>query len=402
MEALHYSYQTVEGKVQQFIAVPENGERLFLLAFFFYVAFASLQTTMFGVGGPLVTIVNFLLTGSILLKIIAFDRYTEKELCFAVWLLGDAAMVMIFSSYKEVFYFAVILLGAKNVPFVKILKVYLLVNVTVLASAFIASRLDIIEDLVYIRDFFGERNSFGTIYPTDFAAHIFFLLSAWYYVIRKKLQLYHILLGVAICAAVYYYCKTRLDCITMALLLFGLWIIQGKDNEFSTVGYRKKFFVFLQKKIPWFGVIVFSVMYLLSQLYMPNVSILRFIDELLSERLRLGNQGLQEYGFSLFGHHIVMKGNGGSLIGPADYFFIDSSFLLAYLCYGIIFLGLILLIHYSCCKKYAGDWHYLFILSVIVINCMIAHHMIELAYNPFYLALLAKKGTSLDGGTCYG
>lgn len=394
MEALLYSYQTVEGKVRQFIAVPENGERLFLLAFFFYVAFASLQTTMFGVGGPLVTIVNFLLTGSILLKIIAFDRYTEKELCFAAWLLGDAAMVMIISGHKEVFYFAVILLGAKNVPFIKILKVYLLVNVAVLVSAFIASRLDIIEDLVYVRDFFGERNSFGTIYPTDFAAHIFFLLSAGYYVIRKKLQTYHIILGFIICAIVYYYCQTRLDCLTMALLLLGLWRIQHKENGLSAAGNRKTDFGFLQKNAPWFGTAGFVIMYFLSQFYMQNVSIFRFIDELLSNRLQLGNQGLQEYGFSLFGQHVAMNGNGGSVVLPADYFFIDSSFLTVYLCYGVVFLAIILFIHYSCCKKYAGDWHYLFILSVIVINCMIAHHMIDLAYNPFYLALLAKKETA--------
>lgn len=174
MEALHYSYQTVVGKVQQFIAVPENGERLFLLAFFFYMTIASLQTTMFQLAGPIVTIVKFLLTGCILLKIIAFDRYTEKELCFAAWLLVDAVAVMVFSGYKEVLFFAVVLLGAKNIPFVKVLKVYLLVSVAVLLSAFIASRLDIIEDLVYIRELVGERNSFGSVYPTDFAAHIFF------------------------------------------------------------------------------------------------------------------------------------------------------------------------------------------------------------------------------------
>lgn len=35
--------------------------------------------------------------------------------------------------------------------------------------------------------------------------------------------------------------------------------------------------------------------------------------------------------------------------------------------------------------------YYLVILTVVVINCVVAHHMIDLAYNPFYLALLAKK-----------
>ena len=394
MEALQNMYLTVERRLQQFIAVPDNAERLFLLAFFFYMAVASLQTTMFQIDSPIITIVNFLLTGSVLFKILAFDSYTKEELCFATGLLSDAVAVMVFSGYKDVFFFAVLLLGAKNIAFVKILKVYLLVNVAVLVSAFIASRLDIIENLVYIRNLVGERNSFGVAYPTDFAAHIFFLLSAGCYVIRKKLQPYHILLGAVICATVYFFCKTRLDCITMALLLLGLWIMQHKDHWQNTSGNQQKVFVFLQKKAPWFGLAGFTVMYLLSLFYMPNITVFRFFDELISGRLQLGNQGLEEYGFSLFGQPIEMNGNGASLIVPADYFYIDSSYLLVYLCYGALFLVLILFIHYSCCKKYAADGYYLLILSVIAINCMIAHHMIDLAYNPFYLALLAKKETA--------
>ena len=391
MEALQSLNQTVAGKIRQYVALQENGERLFLLAFFVYVIVASLQTTTFRINESAVIVIKLAVTGCVLFKIIAFDSYSAKELYLAAWLLGDAVAVRVFSSYEEVFYFVVLLLGAKNIAFDKILKVYLLVSAAVLLSAFIASRLDIIEDLVYVRAFLVERNSFGTVYPTDFAAHIFFFLSAGYYVIRKKLQTYHILLGAIICAIVYYYCKTRLDCITIVILLFGLWIIQGKDNGFTTIGYRKKFFGFLQKKAPWFGIAGFTAMYLLSWFYVPNVPIFRFIDELLSGRLRLGNQGLQEYGFSFFGQHVAMSGNGGSVVAPVNYFFIDSSYLLVYLCYGAVFLAIILFIHFSCCKKYADDRYYLLILSVIVINCMIAHHMIDLAYNPFYLALLAKK-----------
>ena len=184
MEALQNTYLTVERRLQRFIAVPDNAERLFLLAFFFYMAVASLQTTMFQIDSPIITIVNFLLTGSVLFKILAFDSYTKEELCFATGLLSDAVAVMVFSGYKDVFFFAVFLLGAKNIAFVKILKVYLLVNVAVLVSAFIASRLDIIENLVYVRNLVGERNSFGVAYPTDFAAHIFFLLSAIQFLTR--------------------------------------------------------------------------------------------------------------------------------------------------------------------------------------------------------------------------
>ena len=98
-----------------------------------------------------------------------------------------------------------------------------------------------------------------------------------------------------------------------------------------------------------------------------------------------------EYGFRLFGQYVKMVGNGSTTeITTKYYFFIDCSYLYVGLQYGLIFLLAVLLIYVLCCRKYQNDRYFLLTIVLISINCMIAHHLLEIAYNPFALALFAK------------
>lgn len=379
--------------LESFYLEPNNGERLFLSVFLVHVIFMCLQTTMFKFPGIVFTIEKYLALLLIVLKIIVFDKYDNKMLLFGAVLLVDTFLVAGISTYQEALIFSIVLLGCKGVDFVKILKVYIAGNIAVLLAAFVASRLDIIEDLVYIRDYVVERNSFGTIYPTDFAAHIFFLLCAYYYLINDSIQKRHLVTGILVSAIVYVFCDTRLDSITMLFLVAGIGLVKFSKNCIWEKGvFLCRLNALVNGVIPYIPVIGFLFMYFMSCFFQPNIAFFRLFDKLLSGRLKLGNKALEDYGITLFGQTVPMNGNGGSLISLGDnYFFIDCSYLLVFCCYGVLFLLLIFLIHYWCCKKYRGDVYYLVILTVVVINCVVAHHMIDLAYNPFYLALLAKK-----------
>lgn len=380
--------------LESFCLNPENGEKLFLSVFLVHIIFMCLQTTMFKFPNIIYATEKYLALLLIMLKIIIFDKYNDKQLLFSTVLLVDAFLVMGVSTYQNVLVFSIVLLGCKGVVFVKLLKTYVAGVVVVLLTAFVASRLDIIEDLVFIRDYVVERNSFGTIYPTDFAAHIFFLLCAYYYLIKDSIQKRHLLAGILISVLVYVFCDTRLDSITMLFLVIGISLIQfNKDFTWDKYCFLSKLKSFIIGTIPYIPVIGFLFMHFMSFYFQPSITFFRLFDKLLSGRLKLGNKALEDYGLTLFGQTVPMNGNGGSLINlGGNYFFVDCSYLLTYLRYGILFLLLVFLIHYWCCKKYNADMYYLIVLTVIVINCVVAHHMIDLAYNPFYLALLAKKG----------
>ncbi len=97
-----------------------------------------------------------------------------------------------------------------------------------------------------------------------------------------------------------------------------------------------------------------------------------------------------KYGMTLFGQSIKMVGNGGTTkISASQYFFIDCSYLYIFLRYGVFFLLITLAVYMMCCKKFQNDPYFIVVIILISINCMIAHHIIELTYNPFALALFA-------------
>lgn len=81
----------------------------------------------------------------------------------------------------------VLIAGSDQVPFEKILKVYLLIVGAIVFLAFAASMLGVIPNLQYETSTRGIRNSFGIIYPTDCSAHVFFWMLTFFYSEMKEL-----------------------------------------------------------------------------------------------------------------------------------------------------------------------------------------------------------------------
>ena len=90
------------------------------------------------------------------------------------------------------------------------------------------------------------------------------------------------------------------------------------------------------------------------------------------------------------GQKIDMIGAGGTTIFPDNYFFIDCSYILVCLRYGVIALLLLLIVYSLSCIKNKKDIYFLYAITLVSINCVIAHHILELEYNPFALAILSQ------------
>ena len=110
----------------------------------------------------------------------------------------------------------------------------------------------------------------------------------------------------------------------------------------------------------------------------------------LNGRLRLGHEGLDKYGITLFGQPIKWVGNGLQVLlhgYTGEYNYVDSSYLQILYQYGCLFLILVLfafsaMIYMSVkMEKYYLTW----ILLIIVLYCITEPRLINLAYNPFIL-----------------
>ena len=80
---------------------------------------------------------------------------------------------------------------------------------------------------------------------------------------------------------------------------------------------------------------------------------------------------------------------------PANYFFVDSSFLRMTILYGIIMAIIILLamtkISWESFQK--GSFALASIIVIVSVSAMVEQRLLDLAYDPFLIALLANVYT---------
>ena len=111
---------------------------------------------------------------------------TVLEPVFMVLILVSAGVVTYVVKDYGVFDFALLLVGAKNVPWKRIAYVYLCIAVVIQGVAYYASTTGIIADITMQADR-GVRHSLGIIYPTDMAAHVLFIMLVYDALREKKL-----------------------------------------------------------------------------------------------------------------------------------------------------------------------------------------------------------------------
>lgn len=370
-----------------------DAEKLYLLAFAIYLIGEVFGTTMFLLPGKVFVLCKLLAIGLLALKMLGIDQFKVHQYLIVCFLMADAVLVVFFSGYTEVLMWMIFLVAAKEVSFDKILKVYFVITFSIILISMIASLMGIVVNLQYFIDEKRRiRNSFGIVYPTDFASHIFYLMLTFLYLKRKQLSNVYYISCIVICIMVYLYCYTRLDVSCMFFAVLGYWILDWPKRKYTSLHkkhlFNRKFNKFFVYSMPIATVIMFA----LTMLYNSNNTIWTNLDRWLSNRLVLGKRGLLDYPIKLFGQYVYMKGNGSSTKTPNwdEYFFVDCSYIYNYLRYGLVFLFILLIVYVVCCKKYYDDKYFLLTVALISLNCMIAHHLIELAYNPFALALFAK------------
>lgn len=369
---------------------------LFFLAVFLLEAF--LKTTMFSIDWP----TNFhkyirgITLAVVIFRLSIFPSLNWKKGVFMAMAGGGAWIASEISGYAVLQDVLILALGAQGISFRKILAVYL----TVLGPALLVTILSAlggkIENLIYYSQTRRPRISFGIGYPTDFAAYLFFGTLAYCYWRKTVLRYGEIIVILGLAAFCNFFCDARTSTIGLILIALGcsiarVWAhIKGKgDHEY----YLPKSLKFLISLSPIFFA---GFIWITTILYQEGTPFLAWLNEKLSGRLALGNTGFHQYGIRLFGQQVPMVGNGMSTEPRADYFFLDSSYILIGLRFGFVVLVLIciLFLGYFIYSIKRDDTLLMILLAVMLLQCMIEHHLLEYVYNPFLLLGLAKW----DGG----
>lgn len=288
---------------------------------------------------------------------------------------------------------ALLFVGAHGIDFRKIARVWLAICTAALACTMVLALTGVVENLVYYR---GERMrmAFGILYPTDFAAHVFFLAAGWAWLRGERITVWETIGVAGLGVFCLVFCDARNSVICLFLLAAGLLYLKLRRRAAQKRGGVYE----MTRPIQWLLTVSAPVlaagMLLLSRLYDGENGFMTALDRALSGRLALGHQAFASYPVRLFGQDVPMVGLGGTTEPIEEYFFLDSSYVNILFCFGLIVLLCVLgaMVLSALREKRAGAWERLGLLAVVALQCMVEHHLMELAYNLFLLLPLAASG----------
>lgn len=329
--------------------------------------------------------VNFLFLVVLLLglRFLYTMRVSYKYLILSILLLLSGVLVYFQTNRLNFLVYSMLLVLLVNVDMKVVLRNYVIVAGILVVGVFLLSLVGMVPNLQYNRA--GViRNSFGFIYPTDFASHCFYLFLAISYLLKDKFIWTRSLFGVLLSAFIIKYCDARLNALSI-LLATVIFIYFYYSN-----GKKLKIFALL----PYSAVVFASVVTYLSYKFSWSDPFLVSINKLITGRLGLGRNAFDTFGVHLFGtRNVQFIGSGGKTESVIGYNYVDSSYVQMLFTYGIVPVVLLIIIYVVASRKQYKEGQYLLvaILSLIAFNCMIEAFWFVPTYNIFMFLLFTTN-----------
>lgn len=350
-----------------------------VVVFFNTISTTMLDRTFFQVKVNFLFLVVLLLGLRFLYKM----RISYKYLILSILLLLSGVLVYVQTNRLNFLVYSMLLVLLVNVDMKVVLRNYVVVAGILVVGVFLLSLVGMVPNLQYNRA--GViRNSFGFIYPTDFASHCFYLFLAISYLLKDKFIWTRSLFGVLLSAFIIKYCDARLNALSI-LLATVIFIYFYYSN-----GKKLKIFALL----PYSAVVFASVVTYFSYKFSWSNPFLVSINKLITGRLALGRNAFDTFGVHLFGtRNVQFIGSGGKTESVIGYNYVDSSYVQMLFTYGIVPVVLLLIIYVVASRKQYKDGQYLLvaILSLIAFNCMIEAFWFVPTYNIFMFLLFTTN-----------
>ena len=308
-----------------------NNKPQIIFHLFFSIAISSLflRSSMFvySVSSIFFNGAYFISIVGLITKVIIFDRFSIKELIAGACLLFTSFLASYMSEDYDIFFYALLIIACKNITFKNVIKNHFFVNSILLISVTFLALNGFLTDIIFQRDGI-LRHSLGLLYPTVYAARVFFLIASYIYLKKYKLTIINLLIVLGIGYFTFYMTNGRLDLLSLILLCTLVYVLQFVDNKrLKIVGFVGLFFPIISTIIAW----------ITAYFYNAQSNTWYVINLLFSGRLGLGYIALNRYDIKIFGQKIYEQGLGG-IEGlnniTNSYFFIDSSYLAILVKYG--------------------------------------------------------------------
>ena len=320
------------------------------------------------------------------LRFLFIKNFSTSFIVSGILLIITSLCVFLQTGATNFLLYSLLILLLYDVDVDVILKTYVFIAGSIVIGIFLLSIIGLLPNLQFAQvrsSGLVIRNSFGFIYPTDFASHCFYLFIAWGYLLREKYIWLRVAVGVALSAFIIKFCDARLNSmsILIAVIIF-LVMYYTKEKKF------KVYYI-----LPYSAAIFSSLMFYLSSHFSFSSPFFVKLNDFFSMRLFLGKNALDTYKLHLFGtNNVKFIGYGGTTESVLSYNYVDSSYIQMLFYYGIVPVVLLVLVYVLASIKIykEGKVLLLMLLSLITINCMIEAFWIRPGYNIFMFTLFAS------------
>ena len=376
-------------------------ERCYLVMVGVIALMAFNYTTMSGIVFPAL-LHRAVLFGTAL---IVAGRYLTAEKLDAKQVVAALAIVVLFyiagkNANQRLGELALLIVGARGTSFEKILKVYFACVLTAMLVTVVLSLFGVIENLTYARmrensEVVYLRKCYGICSPTDFGAHVLFLACCYAWLRERRIGWIELLLLLGAAAGIFFLSDARCDAACLVVLVIGLAYVKLRRRIALRNGKRYRMARPVTFLMAGAAVPAAAISLVLAYIYDPGSSWMHKLNALLTKRLDLSHRAVGRYPLTLLGQFVKMNGWGGDTGYHNGYFWIDCSYLITLLQYGVLVLGIVLVILVAAGfrQRKLGSWERLGILTLIAAQCMVEHHLTEISYNPFLLLAFAIAAT---------
>lgn len=366
-------------------------EAMFLFVFAAYQILLTLGSTMFSLSLPIdinQILINALLVTGILKLIFQLavaekeSRKTQLKIIFAA--LPTALMWMLVwrnGGGQFSCFLALLTVACIGTDYRKILRWSAVSIGTTVLAAVLCSFSGSIQNLVYAQ---GDRlrSAWGICYPTDLSAYTVFLCLIAWTAWKDVPDLFFLLPGTLslVLAKTITGSHTGVICSVLFLLLVLISMaLENKENK----QLSKLIHIGSAASFPMLGLGMIGM----TWAYHEGSTFAEKMNTWNHSRFVHASSVYDEIGLSLFGIPFEQHGGGGGVLGNANYRFVDCSYLLILLRYGVVTLIMlaILWILMSTAAARLRDRRMLLAFLVIAFHCMSEHHYTELNYNPFLI-----------------
>lgn len=233
--------------------------------------------------------VSYISFAIIVFKIL-ITKYKKKEIIITLVIL----MFSIISSYRtsdmRTIWFALFLVGSKNIKFESVVKVSLYTMI-VCCSVFIIMSLFGLSSITSVSDVKGVRFSFGLGHPNMASAYYCIITALLCYLRKDKIKIWNIIVLFILGIIVFYLTKCTTGIILSSFYLILVLLLKLNILKNNFVKYSICIFLFLL-------IAFFSIAPIV---YNDNLS---YINSLLTGRISQSNYYINKYGINLFGSNV--------------------------------------------------------------------------------------------------